>query len=300
MWIQRNRKKSIVTGTIMLFVVSFIAICILFLFSEKLKSADRMRVELIERTIGASGEIEQIGQRVALANFYDRKINTLSYNDLTPYLYGIESGTLFFISHGRIVSNFIPGIWTHTGFYLGTRKQLKDKFGGSSIIYKLAQSFYRTGEEHLIIDSSLRRGCAVRDIIELASLESKSSLRSILFFEPKISPAQLQYVLQNSLAEIGKKYDLFFSLDDKSKIYCTELIYDAFQTLGIIINRRTPIFFRNILLPKDMVDEIIEEHMNEFNLKLWLVKYDNKVEVLNCTETLTLFTEILVKQGCSR
>jgi hypothetical protein len=65
--------------------------------------------------------------------------------------------------------------------------------------------------------------------------------------------------------------------------------------LGIIINRRTLIFFRDVLLPKDMIDEIIEEHMNEFNLKLWLVKYDNKVEVLNCTETLTLFTEILVE-----
>jgi|LSQX01.1.fsa_nt_gb hypothetical protein len=296
MWVQRNRKKSIVAGTILLFVVSFMAMYISFLFPGKLKLADRVRTELMKSTINALEEIEKTGQRLTLANFHNKEISTLSYDDLVPYLHSIESGTVFFTSHGKIVSNFIPGNWTHTGFYLGTQKQLQDKFGASSTIYKSVENFYRTGEEHLIIDSSLRRGCAVRDIMEMAALGSKSTLRSILCFEPKISPAQLQHVLQNSLAETGKKYDLSFSMDDKSKIYCTELIYDAFQLFGITINQRTPIFFRNILLPKDMVDEIIEKHMTEFNLKLCLVKNNNQIQDLDYTEILSLVAGILLKK----
>lgn len=85
-------------------------------------------------------------------------------------------------------------------------------------------------------------------------------------------------------------------MDDKSKIYCTELIYDAFQLFGITINQRTPIFFRNILLPKDMVDEIIEKHMTEFNLKLCLVKNNNQIQDLDYTEILSLVAGILLKK----
>lgn len=293
MWFQRWEKKNIVIVTILLFITSLMVICISFLYPGKLKLADRIRSELMESTIDALEEIEKIGQRVTLTSFYDKKISTLSYDNLVPYLYSIESGTLFFISHGRVVSNFIPGTWTHTGFYLGTRKQLQDKFGVSSTICISLEKYYRTGKEHLIIDSSLKRGCAVRDIVEMASLESKSTLRSILCFEPKISSAQLQCVLQNSLAETGKKYDLSFSMNDKSKTYCTELIYDALQSFGITINQRTSIFFRDILLPEDMVYEIMGKHMNEFNLKLCLINKNNEIEALNYTETLSLFAGVL-------
>ncbi len=296
MKLQHIGKRNILTVIILFFAIGFMAIYFSFLFPEKLQFADRVRINLMENTIYALEEIEKAGQRLTLTNFYDRKSSTLTYNELVPYLNNIQSGTIFFISHGKIVSNLIPGNWTHAGFYLGTKKQLQNKFGSTSTIYKLVENFYQTGEEYLIIDSSLKKGCAVRDILDMAALESESTLRSMICFEPKIGQAQLQYILQSTLAETGKKYDLSFSMNDSSKIYCTELINDAFQSFGIVFYRRTPIFFRNILLPEDMVEEIMEKHMNDFKLKMCLVKNNNQVQDLNYTQILGLVAGILTEK----
>ena len=296
MKLQINGKKKILKIVISFFAIGFFAIYFSFLFPGKLQFADRVRVNLMENTINVLEEIEKAGQRLTLSNFYGKKGSTLTYNELAPYLNNIQSGTLFFISHGKIVSNLIPGNWTHAGFYLGTKKQLQSKFGSASVIYQLVENMYQTGEEHLIIDSSLKKGCAVRDILDMAALESESTLRSIIFFEPKIGQTQLQYILQSSLAETGKKYDLSFSMNDSSKIYCTELINDAFQSFGIVFYRRTPIFFRNILLPEDMVEEIMEKHMNDFKLKMCLVKNNNQVQNLNYSEILRLVAGIITEK----
>ncbi len=129
MKLQHIGKRNILTVIILFFAIGFMAIYFSFLFPEKLQFADRVRINLMENTIYALEEIEKAGQRLTLTNFYDRKSSTLTYNELVPYLNNIQSGTIFFISHGKIVSNLIPGNWTHAGFYLGTKKQLQTASG---------------------------------------------------------------------------------------------------------------------------------------------------------------------------
>ncbi len=294
--IQHIRKSFVVALTGLLLTISFFAICVSFLFPGKIRVVDDLRFGIMESSLNMLEKLEKTGQRMVYENFRSQN-STLSFADLLPYLNDIEPGTVFFISHGKTISNIIPGNWSHAGFYLGTQKQVSDKFGPSSEIYNMLAHYYRNGYEHLIIDSSLKKGCAVRDISEMSSMSSESTLRSILCFEPKISTGELKNVLQNSLAETGKKYDLSFLIDDPSKIYCTELIYDAFQTLGIKIEKRTQVFFRDILLPEDMVQDILQKHLNDFKIKLCLVKNGTKVKDLNTDEIIGLITGFLYENA---
>lgn len=287
MWYQINIKRLQVTGISSLLIV--IIIYISFLVPGKFKVADWMRTGLLAYFIECIEKMESREHSVVALS--DRENNTLSYNDIKPYLNKIQPGTVFFVSHGDLVQCFIPSDWTHTGFFLGTKKQMSEKFGFESSIYKRIQNYYRTGEEYLIIDSSYRKGCAVRDFMEMAKLQTQSTLRSLLCLEPKISTMELSLILQNSLAETGKKYDLSFSITDTSKVYCAELIYSTLKNGGIDFNKRTPILFRDILLPGDIVQEIIEKHRNEFNFKMCLKK-NSKIQDLARSELFCLLAEI--------
>ncbi len=285
---QANIKRLLVTGLLLVLIV--MSIYISSLVPGKFKVADWMSTVLLTYFIESVETIEN--REYPVIALSDCENNVLTYNDLKPYLNKIQPGTIFFISHGKIIRHFIPGYWTHTGFYLGTKKQMRDKFGAESSIYKLVQNFYRTGEEHLVIDSSYRKGCAVRGFMEMAKLQTQSTLRSILCVEPKIGTMQLSLILQNALAETGKKYDLNFSITDTSKVYCAELIYSPLKNAGITFNKRTLLLFWDILLPKDIVQEIMEQHRHEFNIKIWLKKNNNNVQNFVSNEIICLPTKI--------
>lgn len=289
---QVNIKRLSATGILLLLVASFMSIYISFLVPKKFKAADWIRTGLMEHIINSLEKFENREQANTVVTLSDWKNNTLSYKDLLPYLKKIQPGTVFFISHGKVVCNLIPGDWTHTGFYLGTKKQMGGKFGEKSAIYKLFHNYYHTGEERLIIDSSFRKGCAVRDFTEMAKLQTQSTLHSMLCLEPKISNEELSLILQSSFAEIGKKYDLNFSVTDTSTVYCAELIYSALKFGGINIDKRTSVLFRDILLPEDMVEEIMEKHMDEFDYKMCLKKNNSKIQDLAGNEIFSLLAGI--------
>ncbi|WP_346854219.1 YiiX/YebB-like N1pC/P60 family cysteine hydrolase [uncultured Draconibacterium sp.] len=273
---------KLIIGGLALVAVSVLFVYLSFLLPGKFNTADWIRIGLTEHVIESIEKIENAEYKSPV-DYQEQQNSTLTFADLEPYLTKIRPGTVFVISHGKVVCNIIPGKWTHVGFYIGTQKQLGHLFGEESSVYQIFRNYYSTGEEHLIIDSSYKNGCAVRDFKEIAQLKSRSTLHSVLCLEPKLSVNQLSKILQTTLAETGKKYDLNFSVADTSTLYCAELIYNSFKYSGIEIKKRSSVLFRKILLPNDIATELVAKQMDKyFEYKMCLIKNKNKVQDMAC------------------
>lgn len=218
--------------------------------------------------------------------------NGISFQELRPFLEKLKPGAILTPSHGKSVCALIPGKWKHTGIYLGNEQQARQYFGKSSKLFKRIKPYFSEKGEYLMVDGSLKKGVSVRCISEIADMQTASTLQSIICFSPKLSRQDNLHFIENALQNLGKDYDLEFNAEDDGFIYCTELICNSLKSVGIDLNNQSLVLDRNIILPDDMIDNIINEmSQNHFIYELCLVKDNNKVRNLNYSVMLGRATE---------
>ena len=189
--------------------------------------------------------------------------DAFSYVELRPYLEEMKPGTLFFSDQGRAVSSFfISGIWKHCGIYIGSKSQVEQYWGTDHEVVQILSTYYASGNEYLIFDSSYEQGVAIRDIKEMAELSHLSTLRRLLLFEYKQSKESLSQLLKSGLEYLGKSYDYCFVLEDKDALYCSELLYHVCSLDQDNIRPSKKILGRDFLLPSDLVRYIADEELN--------------------------------------
>ncbi len=255
-----------------LFLVIVFTVLVSFIFPGRSKLIDDFRVELQRISVQKMDQIDTFAEQIGFATPYAK--NTITYPELIPYLDNLKPGTIIFTSHGKNVCSLIPGLWKHSVIYLGTKKQSEEYFGNKHPIFNKLHAVYSDKNEHLILDASFKRGVAIRCISDLANLESRSTLKSILCFEPKLNKEENLNYLNYCFSQLGKGYDLNFLMPDSTDIYCTEIIYNGLLPHNINLEAYTNIMERDIILPRDMVNIIFSDETlkSKFEFKVCLIK----------------------------
>ncbi len=179
----------------------------------------------------------------------------ISLKETTSYRNFLEPGDVFFTSTRRYVGSMIVrGKWKHSAIYLGTREKLAATFGEDSHLYSSMERYFVRGDEDLIIDSSpLGIGVQVRDFSELSNLSQASYLQSVTAFRPKISYKQKELFIKSAFDQVSKEYDYDLLTYNSDAIYCSELLFFAFDIIGIDLEISHKIVNRMVLMPSDIV-----------------------------------------------
>lgn len=177
----------------------------------------------------------------------------ISFKETTSYRNFLEPGDVFFTNTRRYVgSMFVRGKWKHSAIYIGTREKLAATFGEVSQLYSSMEKYFVRGDEDLIIDSSLL-GVQVREFSELSNLSHASYLQSVSAFRPKISRKEKELFVKSAFDQVSKKYDYDLLTYNSDSVYCSELLFFAFDTIGINLEIPQKIVNRMILTPSDIV-----------------------------------------------
>lgn len=159
--------------------------------------------------------------------FYYQDENMISWKELEPHLADLQPGDVMFTSSIGYVSNLaIPGDWKHAFLYIGN------------------------GE---IIDAS-SKGVQKRSIKKLSNLERGSLLGGIVAFRPNISEEQMQVFLSFVESQIGKPYDFGFKGTTDESYYCSNLVSDGLELVGITVDQRIQLFGIDAVAPINMVN----------------------------------------------
>lgn len=288
--ITRPSKNILVIVTIMVFIiVPALILSISFWYPGRLHSVDKLRYSFCKVTIEkvVNVETDKFEGGWGFSKRYTQ--NAISFNELKPHLNKLKPGAVLITSHGKSVCALIPGLWKHTMIYLGCKEQTKAYFGEGSSFYQLLKPYYKTNNEYLMIDASFRQDVAIRCISNMANLNEVSTLRAFLCLEPKLSKQENLEYIYSAVNELGKRYDLTFDDTNSDEYYCTEIIANSLSPYGIRFMKQSKIFMRNIMLPDDMVDNILEKRLLElFNYKYCLVKETDSIKTIDISQLARL------------
>ncbi|MFW6020073.1 MAG: YiiX/YebB-like N1pC/P60 family cysteine hydrolase [Bacteroidales bacterium] len=204
----------------------------------------------------------------------------ISYEELLPYLHLIKPGSVILTrTRGYLSSEFIPGKWKHSAIYLGTQKKVHKYFGKNSRVAQILDPYYQTGREILIVDSNAD-GVNVREMKDLSNLNDISLLNGFISFHINASKETQQEFVGTALSQVGKEYDFDLRTEDKSAIYCSELLVMSLESIGINVSNFSETIGRKIISPDNLVNYIKNHGIesDEFRFLLYLEKENNKLQ----------------------
>ncbi|MGM0612989.1 MAG: YiiX/YebB-like N1pC/P60 family cysteine hydrolase [Bacteroidota bacterium] len=204
----------------------------------------------------------------------------ISYEELLPYLHIIKPGSIILTRSRRYLSSeFIPGKWKHSAVYLGTQKKVHKYYGENSKVAQNLEPYYQTGREILIVDSN-SDGVNVREMKNLSNLNDVSLLNGFISFHVNASKETQQEFVCKALSQVGKEYDFDLRTEDKSAIYCSELLAMSLESIGIKISTYSETIGRKIISPDNLVNYMKNQGLekNEFRFLLYLEKEKNKLK----------------------
>jgi len=206
-------------------------------------------------------------------------LNLEEKNEIFLNLKKVKTPSLIFTSNDNYLGElFLKGNWKHLAIYLGTKKQIEKTFGKNSEIYKRLYPYYKHNNEILIIDSS-SEGVTIRNISNLL----KPQLREISVFELKMNDIKLRDFVLSSFTYLGKKYDYDILTNNKSSLYCSELIYYSFQDIGYNILADDVFINRKYISPSSILKFIDNNNLaiNVYNYLLPKSPKHQKLEYVN-------------------
>lgn len=160
----------------------------------------------------------------------------------------LEPGDILLERRNWYLSNpFLPGFWPHAALYIGTMDDL-DKLGVLA---------HPAMQKHL---AALRRPAddgRPRTILEAVSegvvlMSATHSLHAdyVAVLRPRLRLGQIAHAIVQAFEHRGKAYDFNFDFDDREKLICTQLIYEAYR--GMIDFKIVRVMGRNTLPALDI------------------------------------------------
>lgn len=215
-------------------------------------------------------------------------IDNLNTYNIFEYLEGklVPGDIIFSYREWFITNDLISGKRKHSSIYIGTRQdliKLIDK-------YNLPQDLLRhydiqeNSTDMLIIDST-EYGVSIRSIDELTYLNDILVARTTS--SKKANEAMLYHIIQ----QLWKEYNYDFDINNTSRIYCAQLIYQGLQTININIPY-TSFAGRSFLYPQDIVDYIFDTgvHNHEFTIITAIKNIQTKPQFYSYDDIIMLKT----------
>lgn len=137
----------------------------------------------------------------------------------------LQAGDVMITRHDLVASNlFLPGYWPHAALYIGSENERVDL--GIEIGEELAERW--CGEV-----STLE---AQKDGVLFRTLNETLDVDEVIIIRPVINKEALKKALVRICAHEGKGYNFDFDFFRSDQLVCTEVIYRAYDGLGINFN----------------------------------------------------------------
>lgn len=141
------------------------------------------------------------------------------HNILTP-------GDILLVRKEFAITNyFLPGYWPHTALFLGSTQAFSDwDLTHHPAIATRWQNFLALDlpERGRVIE-------AMKDGVQLRSLESPYRSDSILILRSQLKPESIRQVVARAFMHEGKEYDFSFDFTVAHRLVCTEVVYRAYD-----------------------------------------------------------------------
>lgn len=249
-----------------------------FFLPGNIKYLDKLRLKIQIPIINGLSNY-QISNVHQSAGISAKESNSISYSELSVFFREFTPSCIIFTSsRGYLIDELIAGDWKHAAIYLGTKSQIEKYFSRDSTIMHFLSAYYQTGNEILIIDSSIK-GVAIREFNELSNLNTSSKLKSLICFSINNKKSDIRTFLINTFKQVGKSFDYDF-ISNNSSYYCSELVYKSLCSIGVNVSNKTKSFGRQYVSPTNIVEYITDKGIsnNEFTLQLFLNKNNSGIK----------------------
>jgi hypothetical protein len=261
--------KRIIFGIIIAF---FLSIIFSSIFPGRVKIVDKVRLFAQRPIIQWIGNI-RLDNLPIVENPTSIADVDIEFEELKPYLENLSPGSIFLTrTRNYAISEFIPGMWKHAGIFLGTKKQLAEKFGKQSDLYKTLDTLMANNEIY-VLDSEAD-GVRVHHFKNLSNMNEKSYLTNFVLLSMNASIEVKETFIMEALKFLGRDYDYDWLTEDDSSIYCSELLYHSLKSIGMEIKKRSTTLSRVVITPDDLFNYLIQNSgkREEFVLELNISK----------------------------
>lgn len=236
-------KKILRTWSLALLIAIIFFLFMSALFPRTRPLLDGVRLYFQKHIITAVADIRyryQVWREVDITK-------VLSSRRLSPW------DILFTSEESSLGSAFIEGKWKHMLLYLWTSRQLKLLLGKDSPFFQKIQSLNFSEKTPLIIESTFD-GVQIHPFSDLKPREAFSAFRL------ELSKAKLRQGIESLSLSLWKSYDFDFNLEDKSQMYCSELLYPVFLERGLSPKTEEGIW-RTVISPDAMLASLLDVHL---------------------------------------
>lgn len=245
-----------VKRTILVIVGAFV-LSILFslLFPRKVKVVDDVRMVAQRPLIKWIGTIKM--DDIPMMEFSDTSKNRdITFEELLLLIKNLTPGTIFLTrTRNYAITEFIPSKWEHSGIFLGTKKQVAQYFGEESSLFKRLDTLMNSSDIYVL--DSTADGVQVHPIKNLSNMRDVSYLTNFASFSFNQPSLEKALFIEGALKYLGREYDYDWLTEDDECIFCSELLYHAFNSVGINIKERTTTVSRYIFTPDNLFDYLL-------------------------------------------
>jgi len=143
----------------------------------------------------------------------------------------LQPGDVLVVRKEYAVTNyFLPGYWPHAALYLGSADELAAM--GVDQHEHVQPRWDKLSSDAL--PDSRRVLEAMKDGVRIRSIDSPLHSDSIVVIRPQLSQEQIAEALCRGLFHEGKSYDFDFDFARSDRLVCTEVVYRAYDGLGLI------------------------------------------------------------------
>lgn len=125
----------------------------------------------------------------------------------------------------RLTDKFIPGFWGHVAINIGTKKQLTEL---DIWDHQLVKKYHQQIESGSTIVEALRKGVLLNNLNHFSNIDDFAQLR----LKQQLSLKEKRTLILKALAQIGKKYDFNYNIENSETIICSELPFVLFEEVS--------------------------------------------------------------------
>jgi len=238
--------KRLILSAVILFLFSII---FSLLLPGKVPIIDNIRMFAQRPVIKWAGKIKI--EDITFNKYDETPDIDISMDELKKFIKELSPGSIFFTqTRNYAITEFVPGDWIHSGIFLGTKQQIKKHFKDTPELINLLDTLMNKSDIYVL--DSYSEGVSIHPLKDLSNLADKSYLINFAAFSFNLPTEQKVVFINEALKYLGREYDYDWITDDPGTIFCSELLYHSFKSLGIEIKARTRTVSREIFTPDDL------------------------------------------------
>lgn len=148
----------------------------------------------------------------------------------------------------RLTDKLIPGYWGHAAVWIGTEQELREL---GIWDHPLVQNYHKgIGNGNCVVEA-LRSGVEMNQLKGFLNIDSIGVLR-----RDELSAQDRKQIVLQTLRQVGKSYDFNFDVESLEKVYCSKLIYLAYNGIDWSVKKS---FGRTTFTPDDVAVNVFSK-----------------------------------------